>query len=79
MNDENEVRYLDDDRDHRNPNELVINIGSNGDWYVAVVPEGQGTVGRSVRLCTSGGASTRCPGLTGAIADAFRAIKAGAK
>jgi len=68
------VRYLTDDRDESHRNELVIMQGGNGDWYVAVVPEGEGTIGRAVRLCTSGGASSRCPGLTGAIANAFRAI-----
>jgi len=37
-----EVRYFTDDRDGRKRNELVITIGGNGDWYVAVVPEGEG-------------------------------------
>lgn len=79
MGDQNEVRYLTDDRDERHLNELVITIGGNGDWYVAVVPQGTGTIGRGVRICTSGGASIACPGLGGAIADAFRAIEKGAK
>ncbi len=70
-----EVRYLTDDRDARNPHELVIGIGGNGDWYAAVVPKGEGTLGRAVRICTSGGASTKAPGLPVAIADAFRAIE----
>ncbi len=70
-----EVRYLTDDRDdERNQNELVIQLGGNGDWYVSVVPKGQGTVGRGVRLATSGGASSQAPGLCVAIADAFRAL-----
>lgn len=69
-----EVRYLTDDRDTRNRHELVISFGGNGDWYVSVVPEGEVTFGRAVRLCTSGGASTAVPGLTPAIADAFRAL-----
>ena len=68
------VRYLTDDRDIRDRNELVIMQGDNGDWYVSVVPEGQGCIGKGVRLCTSGGASSRCPGLTVAIAQAYRAI-----
>lgn len=71
------VRYLTDDRDQRNRHELVISAGGNGDWYVAVVPEGTGTIGKAVRICTSGGASVACPGLAPAIANAFRAIKAG--
>ncbi|MBI4132656.1 MAG: hypothetical protein HY473_00955 [Candidatus Sungbacteria bacterium] len=69
-----EVRYLTDDRDERNRNELVILLGGNGDWYVAVVPEGEGTIGRAVRICTSGGASAAAPGLGVAIANAFRAL-----
>ncbi len=74
MNEITEVRYLTDDRDERRRNELVIILGGNGDWYVAVVPEGQGIVGRAVRICTSGGASRAVPGLGPAIADAFRAL-----
>ena len=69
-----EVRYLTDDRDYERRNELVISFGNNGDWYVAVVPEGEVAFGRSVRLCTSGGASSKVPGLAPAIANAFRAI-----
>lgn len=71
-----EVRYLTDDRDglEGKRNELVIGFGGNGDWYLAVVPEGQGTIGRAVRICTSGGASSAVPGLAPAIANAFRAI-----
>ena len=69
-----EIRYLTDDRDKKRRNELVITKGDNGDWYVAVAPEGEGIIGRGVRICTSGGASTRVPGLGPAIADAFRAL-----
>jgi hypothetical protein len=53
--------------------QLTISQGGNGDWYVAVLPEGH-RIGPSVRLRTSGGASTGCPGLTIAIADAYRAL-----
>jgi hypothetical protein len=77
MEEIDEVRYLTDDRDERRRNELVIQFGGNGDWYVSVVPEGEGAMGRAVRLCTSGGASSAAPGLTNAIADAFRAIRDG--
>lgn len=73
------VRYLTDDRDHKRRNELVIAQGHNGDWYVSVVPEGTGTIGRGVRLCTSGGASIACPGLTAAISAAYKAISPEAK
>ncbi|MEK7149756.1 MAG: hypothetical protein AAB757_02175 [Patescibacteria group bacterium] len=69
-----EVRYLTDDRDGRIKNEFVITRGGNGDLYVAVVPEGEGTINRGVRLCTSGGASFAAPGLTVAVAKAFEAI-----
>lgn len=70
-----EVRYLTDDRDDkRHRNELVITQGGNGDWYVATVPEGQGTIGKGVRICTSGGAQFTAPGLGVAIANAFRAL-----
>ena len=71
-----QMRYLTDDRDSRDRHELVISTGGNGDWYIAVVPEGQGSMGRAVRFCTSGGASVACPGLCRAIADAYRAIEA---
>jgi hypothetical protein len=71
-----EVRYLTDDRDARESeqNELVISAGGNGDWYVAIVPKGHGRFGRSVRICTSGGASSRVPGLGIAIANAYHAL-----
>ena len=69
-----EVRYLSDDRDQKRINELVIIAGGNGDWYVAVVPEGEATIGRGVRICTSGGAASAAPGLPLAISNAFRAL-----
>lgn len=69
-----EVRYLTDDRDDEIRNELVITAGKNGDWYVAVVPEGQKTIGRGVRISTSGGAQAYVPGLGRALAIAFSAL-----
>lgn len=69
------VRYLTDDRDAKDRQELVIQLGGNGDWYVATVPEGTGTMGRGVRICTSGGAQRAAPGLGIAIADAYRALQ----
>ena len=71
-----EVRYLTDDRDYdpEDQNELVIAVGGNGDLAVSVVPKGQGCIGRSVRICTSGGASMCVPGLAPAMANAFRAL-----
>ena len=79
MDNINEVRYLTDDRDEKQRNELAIILGGNGDWYVAVVPEGEKTAGRAVRICTSGGASRAVPGLGPAIADGFRALIAAAE
>ncbi len=69
-----EVRYLTDDRDDEDGNEMVITAGKNGDWYIAVVPEGQGTIGRGVRISTSGGAQVLAPGLGRALALAFSAL-----
>lgn len=66
--------YLTDDRDKTERNELAIFQGGNGDWYVGVVPEGEMGIGRFVRLCTSGGASSRCPGLTTAIGYVYDAL-----
>ena len=69
--------YLTDDRDL--PDEdlrtLVIFHGGNGDWYVQVAGK-NGRAQEGVRICTSGGAATQCPGLGVAIAEAYRAIKA---
>lgn len=71
-----EVRYLTDDRDEAERNELVITRGGNGDLYVAVAPEGRGTIGRAVRLSTSGGSAAAAPGLARAAADMFAALEA---
>lgn len=69
--------YLTDDRDLPDDElrTLVIFQGGNGDWYVQVAPK-HGRTTEGVRLCTSGGASRAAPGLTLAIAEAYRAIKA---
>jgi|GEM_PF-1881031 len=73
------LMYVTDDRDR--PDEdlrsLVIFNGGNGDWYVQVAPK-NGMTTEGVRICTSGGASTECPGLGVAIADAYRAMAAAA-
>jgi hypothetical protein len=75
MKDQTEFRYLTDDRDHDRRHELVIGKGGNGDFYVAVVPEGEGTLGRAVRLCTSGGCAASNLKLFIAIGDAWRAMR----
>ena len=69
--------YLTDDRDlpENDLRTLVIFQGGNGDWYVQVAPH-HGRTTEGVRLCTSGGASSHAPGLTVAIASAYRAIMA---
>lgn len=71
------VMYLTDDRDlpKEDQRALVIFNGGNGDWYVQVAPA-HGRTMEGVRICTSGGAASQCPGLGVAIADAYRAMKA---
>lgn len=74
------VMYLTDDRDHdlEDQRSLVILHGGNGDWYVQVAGANGRTVD-GVRICTSGGASTHCPGLGPAIAAAYHAMRASAE
>jgi hypothetical protein len=66
------LRITSDDCD-KSPMDLVIQQGGNGDWYIAILPEGY-VIGPAVRLSTSGGASSRVPGFTVAIAAAYRAL-----
>jgi hypothetical protein len=71
------LHYLTDDRD-KDPEDqhtLVIMNGGNGDWYVGV-GDINGRASAFVRLCTSGGASSQCPGLAVAVADAYRSMQA---
>jgi len=72
-----QAMYLTDDRDLplEDQRALVIFPGGNGDWYVQVTPH-HGRSIEGVRLCTSGGASSACPGLTIAVAEAYRCMKA---
>lgn len=71
------LHYLTDDRDMpaEEQHSLVITAGGNGDWYVGV-GDIEGRAHEFVRLCTSGGASSNCPGLTVAIAEAYRSMDA---
>lgn len=71
------MMYLSDDRDRPDDEQrsLVIFMGGNGDWYVQVAPK-NGMTTEGVRICTSGGASTQCPGLGVAIAEAYRTMAA---
>lgn len=77
MDDNKRAMYVTDDRDLpiERQRALTISFGGNGDWYVQVTPINGMSV-EAVRICTSGGASTAVPGLTGAIAEAFRCMKA---
>lgn len=72
--------YLTDDRDkpQDEQRQLVIMSGGNGDWYVGTA-DANGRDLQTARICTSGGASTYCPGLGIAIAEAYRAMQAGVK
>lgn len=54
-------------------NRLVVSMGGNGDWYVSV-RIGANRIGPAVRVATSGGASSSYPGLSVAIARAYRAL-----
>lgn len=69
--------YLTDDRDLPDDElrTLVIFPGGNGDWYLQVAPK-HGRTTEGVRIATSGGAATHCPGLGAAIAEAYRAMLA---
>lgn len=68
--------YKTDDRDYPIEDQMALTIiaGGNGDWYVSTHPVGQVSI-HAVRICTSGGASSQCPRLGIAIAEAFSAIK----
>lgn len=69
--------YLTDDRDLPEEDLRALSIfpGGNGDWYVQVTPA-HGRSMEAVRICTSGGAATACPGLPLAIAEAYRCMLA---
>lgn len=69
-------RYLTDDRDDEpeRRHELVIFPGGNGDWYLGVWPEGVRGSPNTVRICTSGGASTAAPALPICVARMYRAL-----
>lgn len=67
------IRYVSDDRDYANRNELQIMRGGNGDFYISVCPAGQRTM-EGVRICTSGGAAFEVPALVSAVCDAYDAL-----
>lgn len=68
-------RYLTDDRHTvSRPHELVVMWAPNGDYYIGSAPEGQHMMWQGVRICTSGGASSRNPPLMKAVAAIFQAL-----
>ena len=70
------VTFLSDDADQDPHYALTIYQAENGDWYIAVMPDGH-KIGPNVRVCTSGGASHSHPGMTTAVHRLYDAIKAG--
>lgn len=72
------MMYLIDDRDKPKDEQrhLVVAHGGNGDWYVGTADH-NGRDQQTVRICTSGGAASNCPGLGVSIAEAYRAMAAG--
>lgn len=68
-----ELRYLTDDRDKEDRNELVLQHGGNGDLYVSVVPEGRPAF-EGVRLAMSGGAGYRMPDLVYGLMTSFNQV-----
>lgn len=76
MSEQEPRRYLTDDRDHEpeQRHELVIFPGGNGDWYLGVWPEGARGSPNTVRICTSGGASSTVPALPISCARMYRAL-----
>jgi hypothetical protein len=73
MNNYAERHYLTDDRDQNNRFELVVMHAPNGDYYIGSVPEGS-VFTTGVRICTSGGASSKNPKLARAIYEVFQAL-----
>lgn len=69
------LSYLTDDRDLEERHKVTIFPGGNGDWYISTHPEDQRMGLHGVRLSTSGGASRAAPGLTIAVARAYRALR----
>ena len=69
------LRFKTDDLDISSA-ELCIMQGGNGDWYVSVANGPDHFPREAVRICTSGGAASRCPGLGSAIGNAYTAMLA---
>lgn len=66
-------RYLTDDRDAKNRFELEVTHADNGDYYLAVVPEGKRSFD-AVRISTSGGCAAENPRLLKATREMFEAL-----
>lgn len=69
-------RYLTDDRDapEEEQHELVVFQGENGDWYVGVWRRGARGSPNTVRICTSGGASSVIPLLPVYVSRVYRLL-----
>lgn len=67
--------YVTDDRDLASDRQRIVWIqqGGNGDFYVSTTGIRERPM-HGVRLCTSGGASSRMGGLVRGVADAYRAM-----
>lgn len=69
-----EHRYVTDDRDREERPELIVAWGPNGDFYIGSNSEEGGYNTRLVRICNSGGCSTRNPKLRDAVRAVFMAL-----
>ena len=65
--------YLTDDRDLKRRPLLEITHGPNGDFYIAVMLEGEKSP-FAVRFSTSGGCASENPALLKAVRDMFQAL-----
>ena len=71
------AEFITDDKDLYHKATMVVSHSPNGDWYQCIKwkdRKGLNCASPSVRFCTSGGASTSHPGLTGAVAGQYHAI-----
>lgn len=67
------VYLLSDDADETPHMALQVYQANNGDYYLAVLPDGH-RIGPKVRVSTSGGASFKHPGITKAMRLLYEAI-----
>lgn len=65
------------DSDENDGKCMRIFQAGNGDWYLSTGPADEGYHEHAVRICTSGGAAFRFPGLTESIAEAYYSLRDG--